>query len=128
MNLMIFLRKWKEYMENSKIKQLKLDFKQYLIRSYPNIANTTIQTYLRDAFYVYRHNSEFNIDFFDLFKNRQTIDTFEKELFDNQKSKSNIIYPKSSTKAYMNGLYRLYNFFEDVYGGINNFINSKILQ
>ncbi|MGN1153184.1 MAG: hypothetical protein ACI4S3_04075 [Candidatus Gastranaerophilaceae bacterium] len=111
-----------------KIKLLKQEFKQYLIYLYPNISKRTIMTYLGDAFYVYRHNSEFKIDFFDLFVNKQHIIDFEFELLKQQMSRVNIIKPKSSTKAYINGLNRLFMFFNDKYGGVNNFINQKILQ
>ena len=114
----------KKIIDNDKIKRLKAEFKNFLIYKYPNVSKVTIDTYLRDSFYIYRHEHEFNIDFFDLFKNIQNIENFSNEIFNQQTNIRTIKKPKASAKAYMNGLYRLYCFFNEKYNGVENFVNS----
>lgn len=110
--------------ETNKIALLKQEFKNYLIQKYPNVSKITIDTYLRDSFYVYRHNHEFSIDFFDLFKTKQNIENFSNEIIRQQTNIKRIKNPKASAKAYINGLNRLYDFFNEKYNGVENFINS----
>lgn len=110
--------------ETNKIALLKQEFKNYLIQKYPNVSKITIDTYLRDSFYVYRHNHEFSIDFFDLFKAKQNIENFSNEIIRQQTNIKRIKNPKASAKAYINGLNRLHDFFNEKYGGVDNFINS----
>lgn len=104
---------------------LKQEFKNYLIQKYPNVSKVTIDTYLRDSFYVYRHNHEFSIDFFDLLKDKQNIENFSNEIISQQTNIKRIKNPKASAKAYINGLNRLYDFFNEKYDGVDNFINYK---
>lgn len=115
-------------MKTKKIKQLRHEFKNYLIKNYKNVSEITIKTYLCDSFYVYRRQSEFSVNFFDLFKSKDDIANFEKELLIQQTARKNIKNPKGSTQAYLKGLYRLYNFFEEEYGRIDNFIKLKTIQ
>lgn len=106
-----------------KIKRLKNEFRNYLIIKFPNTSKSTIDTYILDAFYVYRHDVEFDINFFDLFKSKEVIIQFKLKLYNQQLSKK-IKKPQNSTSAYLCGLNRLYNFFQEQYGGVENFINS----
>lgn len=110
--------------ETNTIVLLKQEFKNYLIQKYPNVSKVTIDTYLRDSFYVYRHNHEFSIDFFDLFKDKQNIENFSNEIIRQQTNIKRIKNPKASAKAYINGLTRLHDFFNEKYNGVENFINS----
>lgn len=109
---------------SEKIKSLKHEFKNYLIVKYPNMAKSTIDTYLGDAFYVFRHQHLFKTDFFDLFKSLDCLENFQTEMLIQQKSRKNIKSPKASAGAYINSMKRLYNFFMEKYNGVNNFINS----
>lgn len=110
-------------MEKDKIKILKQEFKNYIISKFTNAKNSTIDTYVRDAFYVYRHEQELNINFFDLFNTRETIYEFRNKLLEHQKNNA-VKYPKLSTCAYICGLNRLYEFLGEKYNGVDNFINS----
>lgn len=110
--------------DNNKIKRLKAEFKNFLIYKYPNVSKVTIDTYLQDSFYIYRHEHEFNIDFFNLFKDIQNIEKFSNEILNQQINIKTIKKPKASAKAYINGLHRLYYFFNEKYNGVENFINS----
>lgn len=110
-------------MEKDKIKRLIQEFKNYIIYKFPDIKRSTIDTYIGDAFYVYRHEQELNINFFDLFNSSRTISEFRNKLLEHQRNNS-VKYPNVSTGAYICGLNRLYNFFEEKYGGVDNFINS----
>lgn len=110
--------------ETSKISLLKQEFKNYLIQKYPNVSQITIDTYISDGFYMYRHNHEFSIDFFDLFKDKQNIENFSNKIISQQTNIKRIKKPKASAKAYINGLNRLYDFFNEKYNGVENFINS----
>ncbi len=109
---------------SEKIKSLKHEFKNYLISKYPNTAKSTIDTYLGDAFYVFRHQHLFKTDFFDLFKSLEDIKNFQDEILTQQKNGKIIKNPKGSAGAYINGIKRLYNFFIEKYNGVDNFINS----
>lgn len=106
-----------------KIKRLKNEFRNYLIIKFPNTSKSTIDTYILDAFYVYRHNAKFDINFFDLFKSKEDIMQFKPKLYNQQLSRK-IKKPKNSTSAYVCGLNRLYDFFQERYGSVENFINS----
>ncbi len=110
-------------MEKDKIKRLRQEFKNYIICKFPDIKRSTIDTYIGDAFYVYRHEQELNINFFDLFNSLETISEFRNKLLEHQKNNA-VKYPNASTCAYICGLNRLYSFFEEKYGGVDNFINS----
>lgn len=108
-----------------KLKKLKQEFRNYLIEKYPNANKDTINTYIRDAFYVYRHELEFGIYFFDLFKSIDTISKFKNNLIEQQTHK-HVKYPKNSSSAYICGLRRLHSFFKEKYNGVDNFINSEL--
>ena len=110
-------------MTKNKIKRLRQEFKNYITTNFPNIKRITVDTYVRDAFYVYRHEQELNINFFDLFSSIDTIHKFRNQLFEQQKT-IEVQNPNSSTCAYMRGLIYLYNFFDEKYNGVENFINS----
>ena len=109
---------------NEKIKDLKSQFKNYLTKNYPTLKKITIDTYARDAFYVFRHQDEFSIDFFDLFTSEGKINSFVQEIIDQQSGRQNIKKPINSAKAYKSAMLKLLNFFQDKYGNVNNFINS----
>ena len=95
--------------EEKKLSSLKTEYKKYLSSILIGKKDSTIETYLRDSFYVYKHQDEFGINFWDLFLSRQNIDNFENKLFEQQISIA-VRNPQMSTMAYMNGLYRLYDF------------------
>lgn len=112
-------------MEPNKIKKLKQEFKNYLIEKYPNANKNTINTYICDAFYSYRHELELGTHFFDLFKSIETISEFKNKLLIQQTNK-HVKYPKNSSNAYICGFKRLYSFFNEKYNGVENFINLKL--
>lgn len=108
-----------------KLKKLKQEFKNYLIEKYPNANKDTINTYIGDAFYAYRHELELGIHFFDLFKSIETISRFKNNLLEQQVNKL-VKHPKNSSNAYICGLKRLYSFFNEKYNGVENFINLEL--
>ncbi len=91
------------------ITSLRNKYTEYLFEKLKGKKERTIKTYVGDSFYVYKHQNEFNSNFFEILSNKQNIGNFEKELFEQQVSR-HIELPSNSTKAYMNGLYRLYDF------------------
>lgn len=112
------------YLDTDKIVLLKQNFRNYLIHTKPKITATTVDTYVRDAFYAFKHEKNLFIDFFDLLQKKESIENFRKVLFDYQLNYRKVKFPEVTTNAYINGLYRLYNFLQEKYGGIDNFINS----
>lgn len=105
-----------------KLYKLKQEFKIYLIKKYPNANKDTINTYIGDAFYVYRHELELGIHFFDLLKSIDRISDFKNNMLEQQTNR-HVKYPKNSSNAYISGLKRLYCFFYEKYHGVENFIN-----
>lgn len=110
-------------MTKDKIKKLRLEFKNYIMAKIPDIKRSTIDTYVGDAFYVYRHEEELNINFFDLFNSLELISEFRNKLLEHQKSIA-VKNPNGSTSAYICGLTRLFIFFQEKYNGVKYFINS----
>ena len=108
-----------------KLKNLKQEFKNYLIEKYPNVNKNTINTYIGDAFYAYRHELELGVHFFDLFKSIDAISRFKNNLLEQQVNKL-VKHPKNSSSAYICGLKRLYAFFNEKYNGVENFINLEL--
>lgn len=78
-----------------KLKKLKQEFKNYLIEKYPNVNKNTINTYIGDAFYAYRHELELGVHFFDLFKSIEAISRFKNNLREQQVNKL-VKHPKNS--------------------------------
>ena len=79
---------------------------------------------MRDAFYVFRHEHNLCVDFFDLLISKESIDNFRETLFNYQAYQRKVKFPENTTSAYIWGLHRLYNFLQEKYGGVENFINS----
>lgn len=112
------------FVNTDKITLLKQSFKNYLISTTTNITDSTVNTYVRDAFYVFRHEHNLCVDFFDLLISKESIDNFRETLFNYQAYQRKVKFPENTTSAYIWGLHRLYNFLQEKYGGVENFINS----
>lgn len=94
------------------ITSLRKKYTEYLLKKLKDKKESTIKTYVSDSFYVYKHQDEFNTNFLGILSNVQNINNFEKELLEQQIS-NHVEKPYNSTKAYMNGLYRLYDFINN---------------
>lgn len=112
------------FIDTDKISLLKQSFKNHLISTTKNITNSTVNTYVRDAFYVFRHEHNLCVDFFDLLISKENIENFRETLFKYQLYQRKVKSPENTTSAYICGLYRLYDFLQKKYGGVENFINS----
>lgn len=111
------------FIDTDKIKLLKQEFKSYLIKT-KNIPKETVKTYLCDAFYVFRHEEPLSVDFFELLESKENIENFRKKLFEYQLCTRKVMHPENTTSAYISALYRLYDFLQEKYGGVDCFINS----
>lgn len=111
------------FVDIDKIKLLKQEFRSYLIKT-TNITKETVNTYLCDAFYVFRHEETLAVDFFELLESKENIESFREKLFEYHLSVRKVIHPENTTSAYICALYRLYDFLQEQYNGIENFINS----
>lgn len=110
------------FIDTDKIKLLKQEFKNYLIKTM-NIQKETVKTYLCDAFYVFRHEQSLSVDFFELLESKENIESFREKLFEYQLSMRKVIHPENTTSEYISALYRLYNFLQEKYSGVEGFIN-----
>jgi hypothetical protein len=112
---------------NPNVKSIKVEFENFLEKLNSSLKYSTINTYQRDAFYVYRH-FEHSL-FWKLLISKQNIEEFEPTLLEHQKTFVNksgkkIKKPSSSTKAYIKGLLSLHEFFNKKYDGIENYMQS----
>jgi hypothetical protein len=78
-------------------------FKEYLRKANPNLADSTISTYVSDAFYLF--NTNVGIDFNDCIVGKVSIEETQMSIFEHLEPLRK--KPKQDTKGYMRALARL---------------------
>lgn len=118
-------KKYNEELSYNEIENLKYNFEKYLKTK--NRKEDRIKEDLSWAFVHYRHN--IGIGFWDSFRNEETMNECYESLYEILSNGGftgrGVANPKSDASAYMASVRRLKEFFDEKYGGVENYLNIQ---
>lgn len=107
----------------AKIREVKRLFKEYLTEQYPTWSESSVNTHVSDAFYIW--NNTIISGFWKVFVSDESMENAKESIADYLKNEKKSGTYEVRTKGYFNDLQRLKVFFDNVYGGVENCIGDE---
>ncbi len=107
-----------------KVRDVRKEFKEYLIEKNPDWASVTIATNFSDAFFAY--NNYIGIPFWECFVDDASLDKAKEEICAYLMHEGNSNKALERAKGYYTCMKRLKAFFDEKYSGIKNCVGNEI--
>jgi 5-methylcytosine-specific restriction protein B len=107
-----------------KLRDVRKEFKEYLIEKNPDWASTTIATRYSDAFYA--SNNDIGIPFWECFIDDASLEKAKENISADLILKGNSDKAQERTNGYFACMKRLKAFFDEKYSGVKNCVGNEI--
>ena len=108
---------------HDKIREIRAEFKEYLIEKNPEWSESTINTHLSDAFFIW--NNTVIPGFWKVFVSDESMNSAKESIKEFLKNETKSQNYEERTRGYFRDLNRLKDFFDSKYGGIANCIGNE---
>ena len=106
-----------------KIREIRTEFKEYLANKHPEWTEVTVSTRVSDAFYIW--NNTVMPGFWKVFVSDESMEVAKENIRKFLKDEVKSDRFEERTRVYFRELTLLKDFFDDVYGGVQNRIGSE---
>ena len=106
-----------------KIKEIKNEYRGYLKYQHPDWADSTVNTHVSDAFYIW--NNSVLPGFWKVFQSEETMDLAHRALWDHFREEVKTPNYEARTRGYFKDLEMLKAFFDNEFGGVENRIGAE---
>ena len=106
-----------------KIKELKAEYKNYLTEQHPDWADSSVNTHVSDAFYIW--NNSVLPGFFKVFQSEESMEFARTAILDHLKAEVKSPNYEARTKGYFKDLQMLKAFLDNEFGGIEKRIGEE---
>ena len=108
---------------HDKIREIRAEFKEYLIEKNPEWSESTINTHLSDAFFIW--NNTVIPGFWKVFVSDESMNSAKESIKEFLKNETKSQNYEERTRGYFRDLNRLKDFFDSKYGGVANCIGNE---
>jgi len=108
---------------HAKIREIKEEYRTYLMKKHPEWAENTLRTHLSDAFFIW--NNTVIPGFWKVFVSEESMESAKESILDFLKNDSKSDRYEERTIGYYNDLKMLKEFFDSEHGGVANRIGNE---
>lgn len=108
---------------HDKIREIRAEFKEFLIEKNPDWSENTVSTHLSDAFFIW--NNTVIPGFWKVFVSDESMNNAKESIKDFLKNETKSDNYEERTRGYFRDLVRLKDFFDSKYDGVANRIGSE---
>ena len=108
---------------NGKIREIRAEYKEYLTQKHPEWNESTVNTHVSDAFFIW--NNTVIPGFWKIFVDDESMEMARLAILDFLKNEKKSDTYEERTRGYFRDLKRMREFFETVYGGVENRIGTE---
>jgi len=108
---------------HDKIREIRAEYKEYLIKKHPDWTESTLSTHLSDAYFIW--NNTVIPGFWKVFVSDESMNAAKESIRDFLKNETKSDRYEERTTAYFNELKMMKEFFDSEHGGVANRIGSE---
>ena len=108
---------------HDKIREIREEYKSYLIKKHPDWSDSTLSTHLSDAYFIW--NNTVIPGFWKIFVSDESMNAAKESIRDFLKNDTKSDRYEERTTAYFNELKMMKEFFDSEYGGVANRIGAE---
>jgi len=108
---------------NNKVREIRAEFKEYLMSKHPDWSESTVNTHVSDASFIW--NNTVMPGFWKVFVDDESMERARLAILDFLKNETKSETYEERTRGYFRDLQRLKEFFDTIYGGVKHRIGDE---